>query len=531
MPPAAGSASYIGRWEDEDGEVHCIGTNTKLEQADGTEVELVMTTRRQCAYKLGGKPYVGKLSTDGNTLAWSDKRTWRRERGVAWVEPTGKPDFWYFVGFGRGYLTRLAFQCGRVKFEHIQISFEEWPKVKADPKSIPAQVFGNMPVIVHGKFKISQATACTQYAWDLGINKVSPPTPYSRAMDMMVLAAGHVIRTAMYEVNDPRLSFGAVTDELREIADKANKYVAEIAHPILRGLERLYGESAGPFLFNALSSGPTLADFEMYNLIKSNFPGLEKMDVDMTPYPKLLRCAESVREVIAKSFKVERDGAPAPVGVDPDAKVELIYKPLPFRAELTRLALHAGGIEFTDTMLEPEEWKGVLEDDTSFARRRFHQLPLLVHGDLVLAESVATAQYAADIGLYMKRPPTAMQRALDMMMVCTNNEMLIKMFACYEGDEKHFRREKTSLKSQLARFLVGIERLYVDAAPFLYRSEKEGPSLGDLALLDLVTSSKPGLRVLEVDLSPYPRIEACVAACQSTRAHPGLTKYLEKRGF
>jgi len=73
---------------------------------------------------------------------------------------------------------------------------------------------------------------------------------------------------------------------------------------------------------------------------------------------------------------------------------------------------------------------------------------------------------------------------------------------------------KEALPDKVKPLLVGLERMYQGPGPFLYTSEAEGPMLGDLAVCNVVTSPFPGLAALGVDMSPYPKLQACVAACE-----------------
>merc|ERR1719387_839048 len=103
------------------------------------------------------------------------------------------PELIYFDGPGRGNLTRMVFAAGDIKFTDTRIKQPEWPALKADPNSIPAQCFGSMPCIKHGDTILAQSEALVTYAAKLGIWKdgrlgsTPPEQAFNRATEKMVL--------------------------------------------------------------------------------------------------------------------------------------------------------------------------------------------------------------------------------------------------------------------------------------------------------------------------------------------------------
>lgn len=213
---------------------------------------------------------------------------------------------------------------------------------------------------------------------------------------------------------------------------------------------------------------------------------------------------------------------------------ELIYFNGSGRGELIRLAFHAGGVEFTDTRVEANDWPPMKEDPNSAPGKCFKTVPVLVHGDHLLGDSVAIAQYAADLGLNVNRTPSPQQRSLDTILLGVRSDMLPDLYKCTPIGglpEKVQEISKRNLGTTIKRLLEGVERLYPSPGPFLYALESEGPSLGDLVLFDIVTSDIFGLDLLGVDLTPYPKISSCAAACKRSSALPGLSAYLKERKF
>mmetsp|Transcript_37754 Transcript_37754/g.60562 ORF Transcript_37754/g.60562 Transcript_37754/m.60562 type:complete len:439 (+) Transcript_37754:68-1384(+) len=413
------------------------------------------------------------------------------------------PELMYFDGPGRAELTRKAFSEGGVDFKDERIT--DWPTVKLNRNSAPAQCFGSLPVIVQGDFLLAQSLATAQYAADLGINRMKPPTAQQRSLDMMVLGAHADLQSAMYAC-----LFGSDESMASGKADLPGK-----VQPLLSGLERLFS-GPGPYLY---SKTPSLGDLAVENAVTSSFPGLRSLGIDLSPYPKLEACVSACQQGQKSSGAVREPSI--------DGELELIYFNGPGRAELTRLALHAGGVPFKDTRVPMGlEWQALKADPNSAPAQCFGSMPVLAHGKHLVAQSVATAQYAADLGINKLKPPTAQQRALDMMVLGAHADLQAAMYKCLFGSDASKAKGREDLEGKVTPLLTGLERMYKCGGPFLYAAESEGPTLGDLAILNVVSSPFPGLAALKVDMSAYPNLNKCVAACKANSARPGLKKYL-----
>lgn len=199
------------------------------------------------------------------------------------------PQLTYFDGPGRARLTRLAFAAGGVEFKDTRLSFSEWPAVKADSKSVPAQMFGSMPVIDHDGHMVAQSLATACYASELGIWAQGrlgsgAAAAKNRSVDIMVAATNEDLRAAMY-----KCLFGS--DESKKAGAEA---LPARAAPLLEALERIYSRKtcSGPFFVS--TAGPTLADLAVFDNVTSVFPGLKALGVDLTPYPGLNACVAAV---------------------------------------------------------------------------------------------------------------------------------------------------------------------------------------------------------------------------------------------
>jgi len=235
-----------------------------------------------------------------------------------------------------------------------------------------------------------------------------------------------------------------------------------------------------------------------------------------------------------EAIKVALDGQKSrPVateGPTAEGRPELVYFDGPGRAQLARLAFAAGGVDYTDTRVTQEQWPTVKHDPNGMPAKLFGSMPIIKHGDVLIAQSIAVAQYAADLGINSAPGPTDEQRGLDMMMLGAHADLQSAMYKCLFGDDDSKAKGKEMLAGKVAPILEGIERQYKSEGPYLYSPESAGPTLGDLALVDVVASPFPGLRALGFDLAPFKKVIRCVEACQKC-SRGTLAAYLASAGM
>lgn len=186
-------------------------------------------------------------------------------------------------------------------------------------------------------------------------------------------------------------------------------------------------------------------------------------------------------------------------------------------------------MDYDCVRISPDDWPSVKADQNRLPAQLFGSMPVLKHGDFSLAQSMAVAQYAADIGMNAAKPPTVDQRGLDTMMLGAHADLQKAMYSCLFGDDESKAKGKADLSGKVTPILQGIERFYTGVGPYLYSPAEAGPSLGDLALLDVVTSPFPGLKALEFDLTPFNKVTSCVSACEGC-SKGTLKTYLDSRG-
>jgi glutathione S-transferase len=207
-------------------------------------------------------------------------------------------------------------------------------------------------------------------------------------------------------------------------------------------------------------------------------------------------------------------------------EIELWYFNGPGRGELTRLAFANGGVAFKDVRKEMADW-GPLKSSPEFADtppgKCFGSMPVIKAGDVYVAQSQATAQYAFSLG--DKGRATCAQRATDSMFLGAHADAQTDMYKCLFGSDEAKAAGKEAYPAAAAKSLSALEKLVPDAG---FVNGLTDPTLADLAVFDLCTSPFPGFAALGVDLSAYPKVASLVAR---VKASPNVAAYAEKRGF
>jgi glutathione S-transferase len=192
---------------------------------------------------------------------------------------------------------------------------------------------------------------------------------------------------------------------------------------------------------------------------------------------------------------------------------ELSYFDGPGRANLTRLAFVTGGTKFVDNRVT--NWPEVKGNPSSVPAQLFGSMPVMKHDNLLIAQSAATALYAADLGGLLGT--SAADRAVCTMMVATNEDLRVAMYKCLFGSDESKAAGREALPAAAGKFLAAIERaLDRKGSEGPYFLGGDAPSLADLAVFDNVCSPFPGLRALGIDLAAFPRVVACADAVGAT---------------
>jgi putative intracellular protease/amidase/glutathione S-transferase len=201
--------------------------------------------------------------------------------------------------------------------------------------------------------------------------------------------------------------------------------------------------------------------------------------------------------------------------------VRLQYFDGPGRGQLPRLVLACGGKEFEDVRVQQADWPAIKVDPSSLPGLTLGNMPCLQHGSLVVAQSQAVTNYAADIALDSGKL-TAQQRALDNMFLTTHADLQTAMYKCLFGTDETKAAGFVALPDAVAKFCPFLEKMLPDKG-FLHGGDR--PSVADLAVYDNIQSPFPGLLALKMDLAAYPKM---LALCAAVKEYPILKEYLSK---
>ena len=168
-------------------------------------------------------------------------------------------------------------------------------------------------------------------------------------------------------------------------------------------------------------------------------------------------------------------------------KLSFIYFDAPFwRAEVGKIALYIGGIEFENKIITREEFQrikaeGHLDDGTSIP---FHQLPCLIVDGVSIAQTGGISRFCGKLsGMYPKNDDLLAARIDQFIDIATDITVLV--FSCGINEQEEIRRAKRQELSQgeLARKLRMLDKNIIDGSNWIL-----GPSMGiaDIAIWRLM---------------------------------------------
>ncbi len=192
------------------------------------------------------------------------------------------------------------------------------------------------------------------------------------------------------------------------------------------------------------------------------------------------------------------------------ASLHLSYFAIPGRAELTRLLLAYGDVDFRDTQCTFEEYASA----KSTLNLPFGQLPTLqVDGKTTYGQSLAIARYAAKlVGLYPQDPLAALEADA---VVDTIAELYNATYPVVFGEQDEaVKRTKLDNLNHVV-FPRTFDRLEQRAqGPFFAGSSI---TFADVHLLDVVENHIGGFPdQLKLDLAAYPKLRAIVATMHAS---------------
>ena len=168
-------------------------------------------------------------------------------------------------------------------------------------------------------------------------------------------------------------------------------------------------------------------------------------------------------------------------------ELSFIYLDTPFwRAEVGKIALYIGGIEFENKIITREEFQrvkveGHLDDGTIIP---FHQLPCLIVDGVPIAQTGGISRFCGKLsGMYPKNDDLLAARIDQFVDIATDITVLI--FNCGVNEEEEIRRAKRQelSRGELARKLRMLDKNIIDDGDWILQ-----PAMGlaDIAIWRLM---------------------------------------------
>ena len=209
-------------------------------------------------------------------------------------------------------------------------------------------------------------------------------------------------------------------------------------------------------------------------------------------------------------------------------KLTFIYFDFPFwRAEVGRIALFMGGIDFENRLVDGDEFNrvqqtGHLDDGTSIP---FHQLPCLIVDGVPIAQTAGIARFCGKLsGMYPKDDDLLAGRIDQFLDFATDITELI--FSTSRDDDDLIKKAKreTLASDDLPRKLQMLEKCIGAESGWVV-----GPQLGlaDLAIWRMMGWLSSGIvdGIPATLLSTFPKI---AAVCRAVDAHPQIQDWVAR---
>ncbi|KAG8467352.1 hypothetical protein KFE25_000668 [Diacronema lutheri] len=185
----------------------------------------------------------------------------------------------YFDIAGVAEKVRLTCVVGKLPFNDVRVSFEQWPKLK------PTSKFGQLPMMEVDGTTVAQSSAMLNY-----VGKVTGmyPSEPKKALKVDEVIGLHedlwgAIRPSILVMRDPKLS---QKEAQRRQAEMRKELADEKIPAILGFFEKMLAENGTGFF---VGSTPTTADIAVYTQLRAlqagYLDGIPKTCVD--PFPKL----------------------------------------------------------------------------------------------------------------------------------------------------------------------------------------------------------------------------------------------------
>jgi len=209
-------------------------------------------------------------------------------------------------------------------------------------------------------------------------------------------------------------------------------------------------------------------------------------------------------------------------------KLTFIYFDFPFwRAEVGKIALFMGGIDFEHRIVDGEEFQrvkenGKLDDGTLIP---FHQLPCLVVDGTSIAQTAGIARFCGKLsGMYPKNDDVLAARIDQFLDMATDITNLISTTGRDEDDEAKKIKRQELCKGELARKLGMLDKNIRDESDWVLGFDL---GLADIAIWRLMGWLSCGiLDGIPTDLiKGFPRI---TRVCLAVDTHPKIQEWVTR---
>lgn len=213
---------------------------------------------------------------------------------------------------------------------------------------------------------------------------------------------------------------------------------------------------------------------------------------------------------------------------EPSMNLRLIYVDLPFwRAEVSRVTLHIGGIAFEDRRITSDEFQkaketGYLLDGT---RLPFHQIPCLIADGVSIAQTGGIARFCGKLaGLYPKDDDLKAAQIDQFVDLATDLNIMVSKTSSIENPSEKIAARKELADGLLARKLAMLERCIPEGSDWII-----GPqiTIADVAIWRLLGWFTSGiLDGLPTDLlKNFPKIRQ---VCLAVDSHPKVCDWIAR---
>jgi glutathione S-transferase len=207
-------------------------------------------------------------------------------------------------------------------------------------------------------------------------------------------------------------------------------------------------------------------------------------------------------------------------------ELTFIYFDFPFwRAEVGKIALFMGGIDFEKRIIGSEEFQrvkqtGQLDDGTLIP---FHQLPCLVVDGVSIAQTAGIARFCGKLsGMYPKNDDVLAAQIDQFLDMATDITDLIFTTGRDEGEDIRKVKRQELCKGELARKLKMLDKSVGDEGDWVLGSDL---GLADIAIWRLLGWLSSGiLDGIPTDLiRAFPRISR---VCRAVDSHPKIQTWV-----